>query len=438
MVGGGSTSSRAGMPQAAPIILLVCLVLAVLLVLVRMRVRRSAENAPARWQYKPLRYSLSDDADDGTAAEQGPLPMPQTIKVNLGERSYDVRIGPGELDRLGAAAAALPAVRSAVVIADGTVAELYGRRAVESLQGAGLTAAIIDFPAGEEHKTLVTFSHVMDELLAVSPPIDRDGLIVALGGGVTGDLAGFVAASALRGLRWIPCPTTLLADVDSSVGGKTAVDHPAGKNLIGAFHQPAAVLIDVSALRTLPIEELRSGLAECVKHGMIRDATLLDFIDANAAEILAAQEAVMTELIARNVAIKAAVVSADERESGERSHLNFGHTVGHAIETHFGLGKITHGEAVSLGMVAECRLAVRRGLAGAAVLDRLEGLLKKLGLPVRWAALDAGALWSIMQHDKKVRGGKVRMVLPTALGQVDIFDDVGESELAEALGAMRG
>ncbi|MCJ7543920.1 MAG: 3-dehydroquinate synthase [Phycisphaerae bacterium] len=369
--------------------------------------------------------------------------MQRTIKVNLGERSYDVRIGPGELDRLGAAAAALPAARSAVVIADATVAELYGPRAVESLQGAGLTAAIIDFPAGEEHKTLVTFGHVTDELLAVSPLIDRDTLIVALGGGVTGDLAGFVAASALRGLRWIQCPTTLLADVDASVGGKTAVDHPAGKNLIGAFHQPSAVLIDVSVLSTLDGRQIRTGLAECVKHGMIRpdgrpygrDATLLDFIDANAAAILSAQETVMTELVARNVAIKAAVVSADERESGERSHLNFGHTVGHAVETHLGLGKITHGEAVSLGMVAECRLAVTRRLCNHSVLERLEGLLKKLGLPVRWAGLDPAACWAIMQHDKKVRGGKVRMVLPTALGQVNVFNDIRESEVSKALGS---
>ena len=363
--------------------------------------------------------------------------MQRIVKVNLGERSYEVQIGPGELDRLGTVAAGLPRARSAVIVADATVAELYGRRAMESLESARLAAAIIDFPPGEEHKTLGTFGHVMDELLAVSPPIDRDSLIVALGGGVTGDLAGFVAASALRGLRWVQCPTTLLADVDSSVGGKTAVDHPVGKNLIGAFHQPACVLIDVSALRTLDARQIRTGLAECVKHGMIRDATLLDFIETNAAKLLAAEEATMTELVTRNVAIKAAVVSADERESGQRAHLNFGHTVGHAIEAHLGLGKVTHGEGVSLGMVAECRLAVARGLVKPAVQERLEGLLKKLGLPVRRTGLDAGALWAIMQHDKKARGGKVRMVLPTALGQVDVFGDIQESELGRSMAAMQ-
>jgi 3-dehydroquinate synthase len=363
--------------------------------------------------------------------------MQRTVKVNLGRRSYEVRIGPGELARLGEVAAGMKAARSAVIIADATVAELYGRGALDSLDAAGVRAALIDFPPGEEHKTLVTFSRVMDELLAVSPPIDRDSLIVALGGGVTGDLAGFVAATALRGLRWLQCPTTLLADVDASVGGKTAVDHPAGKNLIGAFHQPRGVLIDVSVLKTLDARQLRTGLAECVKHGMIREATLLDFIERHAATILAAEEDVMTELIARNVAVKAAVVSADEREAGQRAHLNFGHTVGHAIETHFGLGKITHGEAVSLGMAAACRLAVQRKLTEPSVLERLESLLILLGLPVRWPDLDAKALWSIMQHDKKARAGHVRMVLPIGLGQVNIFGDIQDAEIADVLAAMQ-
>ncbi|MGA2265953.1 MAG: 3-dehydroquinate synthase [Phycisphaerae bacterium] len=363
--------------------------------------------------------------------------MQRTVKVNLGKRSYDVHIAPGALARLGELAASIAGVRLAVIISDATVAELYGRRALESLQAAGVTAALIDFPAGEDHKNLTTFGHVMDELLAASPPIDRDSLIVALGGGVPGDVAGFVAATALRGLRWVQCPTTLLADVDASVGGKTAVDHAAGKNLIGAFHQPSGVLIDVTALKMLPAEELRSGLAECVKHGVIREAAMLDFIEKNAQKILAADEDVMTELVARNVAIKAAIVSADERESDQRSHLNFGHTVGHAIETHLGLGKVTHGQAVSLGMVAACRLAAKRKMIKPAVLERLEGLLKLLGLPTRWPGLDAKALWPIMQHDKKVRGGKVRMVLPTALGQVDIFDDIQDSEIADALAGMQ-
>jgi 3-dehydroquinate synthase len=439
MAASAPASSRPAVPNPVPFVLLACLVLAVVLVLLRLRARRVEENPPTRWQYTPLRYSLSDNAGGELAAGvQEASAMQRTITVNLGERSYDVRIAPGELDRLGAVAAGLPAARSAVVIADATVAELYGAKAVRALQAAGLMAAIIDFPAGEEHKTLATFGHVVDELLAVSPPIDRDTPVVALGGGVTGDLAGFVAATALRGLRYVQCPTTLLADVDSSVGGKTAVDHPAGKNLIGAFHQPVAVLIDVSALKTLDERQIRTGLAECVKHGMIRDATLLDFIDANAAGLLAADESLMTELVARNVAIKAAVVSADERESGERSHLNFGHTVGHAIETHLGLGTVTHGEAVSLGMVAECHLAVARGLAKPEVLQRLEGLLKKLGLPTRRTGLEAAALWAIMQHDKKARSGKVRMVLPTDLGRVSIFDDIADSELTAALAEMAG
>ncbi|MFA6134773.1 MAG: 3-dehydroquinate synthase [Phycisphaerae bacterium] len=359
--------------------------------------------------------------------------MNRTVRVELGPRSYDVLIGPGMLKGLGSAAAAVGSARQAVVIADSNVAGLYGPAACGSLRGAGLAAEIIDFPAGEEHKVLATYEVLMDRLFALRPAIDRETIIVALGGGVAGDLSGFLAATALRGLRWLQCPTTLLADVDASVGGKTGIDHPAGKNLIGAFHQPRGVVIDVATLKTLPPRELRSGLAECVKHGMIRDASLLNFIEANTAAIVASDEAVMTELVARNVAIKAAVVSADERESGQRAHLNFGHTIGHGIESRLGLGTITHGEAVSLGMAAACHLAQRRGMIDLSVARRLEGLLSALDLPIRWDGLDPAGIWEIMQHDKKNRSGRVRMVLPTALGKVDIFDDITAEAVKEAL-----
>jgi len=362
--------------------------------------------------------------------------MEQTIRVELGDRSYDVRVAAGLLDSLGAAASRLGDVRRAAVISDSNVGPLYGRRAVESLAAAGIAAEIFEFPAGEANKNLTSFSALIDALLGMSPAIDRDALVVAVGGGVLGDMAGYVAASTLRGLRWLQCPTSLLADVDASVGGKTGINHAAGKNLIGAFHQPSGVLIDVETLKTLPAEDLTGGLAECVKHGVIRDAELLDFIDANAEAIGDCQSQVMCELVARNVAIKAAVVGADERESATRAHLNFGHTVGHAIETIAGYGVISHGQAVSLGMIAANEMAVARGLIQPQDAARVRRLLEKLGLRTACEGLDAAEVWQVMQHDKKARGGKVRMILPTALGEVDIFDDTTAEEIARAVSAL--
>jgi len=359
--------------------------------------------------------------------------MGETVTVHLGMDSYDVRIDRALLGEAGRAAVDLGRVRTAVVISDATVANLYAGAVMASLEETGVAAALIDFPAGETSKTLATYKDVMDRLLALEPPIDRDSVLLALGGGVTGDLAGFVAATALRGLRWIQCPTTLLADVDASVGGKTAVDHAAGKNLIGAFHQPRAVLIDVETLRTLPDEELRNGLAECVKHGMIRDAGLIDLLESGAEEIFAHRPETMIDLVRRNVAVKARVVEADPRETGERAHLNFGHTIGHAIERCAGYDAVRHGEAVSLGMVAACRLARDRGLIGQAIERRLRTLLERLGLPVSAPDVDLEAIWRIMQHDKKVRDGKVRMILPTRLGAVEIFDDIDMRSVRQAL-----
>ena len=359
--------------------------------------------------------------------------MQRTIAVDLGPRSYDVRVGAGLLDELGQAVADLPDVTSTVVISDSTVAELYAGRAVRSLTAAGLAASAIEFPAGEANKTLATAGKLFDRLFAIEPPVDRSCVIVALGGGVAGDLVGFVAATALRGMRFVQCPTTLLADVDASVGGKTGVDHPAGKNLIGAFHQPSGVLIDVAALKTLPEAELINGLAECVKHAVIRDAELLGLIEDSAEAILACDGEVMADLVTRNVAIKAAVVAADERESGERAHLNFGHTIAHAIEALVGFGEISHGQAVALGMVAACRLATTRGLIEEEAAQRIEDVLAALKLPVRRDGLDAHQIWRIMQHDKKARGGQVRMVLPVVLGQVAVFDDITPRAVTDAV-----
>lgn len=364
------------------------------------------------------------------------IQMEQTIRVELGERSYDVRVGSGVLDSVGTVAAGLPAVRQAAVIADSNIASSYGNQAVDSLTAAGIDATLIEFPTGEQNKTVAVFSDMLDAVFAISPVIDRDLLIVACGGGVTGDISGYVAASTLRGVRWLQCPTSLLADVDASVGGKTGINHASGKNLIGAFYQPSGVLIDVETLKTLAPRELQSGLGECVKHAVIRDASLLDFIAENTREILACQSDVMCDLVARNVAIKADVVAGDERETGTRAHLNYGHTVGHAIETIAGYGTLSHGAAVSLGMIAANAIAVTAGLISPADADRVRMALEALKLPTTHPGLDADEVWEVMQRDKKVRGGHVRMVLPTAIGRVEIFDNTTPQQVAQAVAAL--
>ena len=357
----------------------------------------------------------------------------ENVRVNLGARSYDVRIGSGLLPRLGKFALDLHAARKggrAIVVADSTVARLYGKSALASLAASGFDSRLIRFRAGESSKNLATYVRLLDRLLSLRPPIDRATLIVGLGGGVTLDMAGFVAATALRGLDFLACPTTLLADTDAAIGGKTAVNHRAGKNLVGVFHQPRGVLIDVDTLKTLPRRQIVNGLAECVKHAVIRDERLLAFIESNVPAILACKPAAMTRLIAWNVKIKAAVVSADEHEAGERAHLNFGHTIGHAIESLVGYDKIGHGEAVSLGMVAACELAVNRGLLPHEDASRVGNILERMGLPVQRPNLPPAALWRIMQHDKKASGGEIRMVLPTRLGKVAIYGDIRKEEIS--------
>jgi 3-dehydroquinate synthase len=367
----------------------------------------------------------------------------RNVPVDLGDRSYDITIAPGLLDELGPALVEATGASQAVIISDSNVAPLYAERCLASLKDAGVAAWQTFFPAGESNKTLVTVSDLLDALLTHTPAIDRKTVVVALGGGVPGDVAGFVAAVALRGLRVLQAPTSLLACVDSSVGGKTGVDHPTGKNLIGAFHQPRAVVVDVETLRTLPLAELRNGLAECVKHAVIRDASLLSFIADQAETFLAGKDGelafdadVMSELIARNVAIKAAVVAEDEREAGVRAHLNFGHTIGHAVEATIGYDKLRHGEAVSLGMIAANHIAVSRGLLDADAAEAVRTALEALDLPTRIDGLDLQLIRETMQHDKKAAAGKVRFVLADRLGHVAIYDDVTEAEVAAAVEAI--
>jgi len=359
--------------------------------------------------------------------------MLTTIEIDLSERSYNVEIGPGLLCGIGTKVRSLGRVSSVVVISDSTVAELYGQAVIDSLASESLAANLLTFPAGEENKTLATCSDLFDKIFSLTPAIDRHAVIVTLGGGVTGDMGGFIAATLLRGIRFFQCPTSLLAAVDASVGGKTGIDHAAGKNLIGAFYQPVGVLVDVETLGTLPPDQIASGLAECVKHAVIRDEALLTMIDDGADDLKAVKPQAMVDLIARNVAIKAKIVAADERESNLREILNLGHTFGHAIETAAGFGAVSHGQAVALGMVAACRASVQLGHLSQLDADRIEVVLARLDLAVRRDGMDAGELCELMKHDKKNRSGVIRFVLPVAIGDARVFDDVPESVVKSAI-----
>jgi 3-dehydroquinate synthase len=367
--------------------------------------------------------------------------MYKTVTVPLPGREYDILIGPGTLARLGEWTREHARAKRAVVITETNINPLYGEQALLAMAEGGAEAVSMSFPAGEVSKNLDTIGALLKAMFHLEPAIDRGTAVVGLGGGVATDMAGFVAAICLRGLRWIACPTSLLAAVDASVGGKTGVDHEQGKNLIGAFHQPSGVIIDVNTLRSLDRRELGNGLAECVKHAVIRDPVMLDELANGAADLQTVDEAGhlafdaerMTELVARNVAIKAAVVAEDEKESGLRAILNFGHTVGHGVEALIGYDVIRHGEAVSLGMVAANRISVQRGLLDSATADRVEEVLGKLALPIRKGNLNFDAVWRIMQHDKKARDGRVRFVLARDLGDVAIYDDVTKDEVRAAV-----
>jgi 3-dehydroquinate synthase len=290
-------------------------------------------------------------------------------------------------------------------------------------------------PAGEQHKTLTSVSLVLDTFL--NARVERGTPIVALGGGVVGDLTGFVAASLLRGVPFVQVPTTLLSAVDASVGGKVGVDHPAGKNLIGAFHQPRLVVTDIGTFKSLPVREIRCGLAECIKHGVIRDAGLFAFIAGNVREILGGDVGVMTELVARNVAIKAGVVAEDPFEKGVRALLNLGHTFGHAIENVMEYSGIAHGEGVALGMVAEGRLAMAMGKFSGKDCEAMIGLIDAVGLPTSVTELDVEKTFAAMWTDKKVKGGKMRLVLPTRIGAAEVVTDVDDGAIKLAIESLR-
>ncbi|MDQ2702991.1 MAG: 3-dehydroquinate synthase [Pseudomonadota bacterium] len=351
-----------------------------------------------------------------------------------GERPYRIHVGAGLLDD-GAALAAHLRGRHVLLVSDGNVAPLYAARVVDALSSHSPAQVLVSCIApGEGSKSLGAFAELIRELADFGAT--RDACVVALGGGVVGDLAGFVAASWMRGIDCVQLPTTLLAMVDSSVGGKTAVDLPQGKNLVGAFHPPRAVFADTATLRTLPDRELRAGLAEVVKYGAIMDRDFLEWLDANAAALLARDDAALAEAIARSCAHKAAIVARDPREHGERALLNFGHTFAHAIEAEQGYvdGGLNHGEAVAVGMVLAARLSAALGLAGPGDALRLQSLLQRFGLEtVLPDGLDPQALLARMRLDKKAAAGSLRFVLWDAPGKARVVADVPESAVLQVL-----
>lgn len=350
------------------------------------------------------------------------------IPVPLGDRSYSIKIEPGLLDHLGAEIRrALPQAPRTIVVTDRHVGRLYGPRVERALKRAGYPVDRVSIPGGERCKTLPVASTTIDRLVALGA--DRHTLLVALGGGVVGDLTGFVASIYMRGIPFIQVPTTMLAQVDASVGGKVAVDHPKAKNMIGSFHQPRAVFTDPLALRTLPEREYKNGLAEVVKSGMIGNPDLFAWLERSAEEILAREEAAVLHCISAAAGLKAAVCSRDEREAGERVILNYGHTVGHAIETATGYDRFRHGEAVSIGMDVEARLAERLKLCPPGIAERQRRVLSSLGLPIRCPRAVHRQVMEAMKHDKKARAGRMRFVLPVRIGEVKVVPDVSAEEV---------
>lgn len=358
----------------------------------------------------------------------------QRITVDLDGRSYPVLIGSGLLDQIGAICQAQGLGPRALVIAGEAVGELYGGVVLKSLHCHGYQVHYATVPDGEEQKKLDSAASLYDACLDAG--LDRTSFIVALGGGVIGDLAGFVAATYMRGIDFVQVPTTLLAQVDASVGGKTAVNHPRGKNLIGAFHQPKLVLADVGTLISLDRRQFTSGLAEVVKHGLIVDPDLFGYCEKKWLALSQRKREALIHVIQRSVEIKASVVAADERESNLRAILNFGHTVGHAIES-ASQYRYTHGEAISIGMAVEARLSAELTGFPKEHIGRIDGLLKKLSLPVRHGGLEFDDVWERMINDKKASGGRIKFALLKEVGKAILTDQVPQESVAQAFEQCR-
>ncbi len=330
------------------------------------------------------------------------------VRIDLGRRSYDIVVGSGVLDD-PASFEALPPAAAAMIVTNTAVAPLYGRRLQGSLSRHHGRVAVVELPDGEAHKNWQTLNAIFDRLLKEG--CDRQTTLYALGGGVVGDMTGFAAACYMRGVPYVQVPTTLLAQVDSSVGGKTAINHPLGKNMIGAFYQPVRVIADLDVLKTLPQREIAAGLAEVIKYGPIADEAFLGWIEAHVEALVDRDAQALAHAVKRSCEIKAWVVGQDERESNLRAILNFGHTFGHAIEAGLGYGEWLHGEAVGCGMVMAAELSARLGLIDRARVERIEALVRRAGLPVRGPRLGAARYLELMRLDKKSEAGDIRFVL---------------------------
>ena len=354
------------------------------------------------------------------------------MTVALGKRAYPIIIGQGILEH---SELLLPYLRQpkVAIVTNTMVAPLYLKRFVTSLCMAGIDVAEIILPDGEPFKTWQTLHTIFDVLL--ERRCERSTTLIALGGGVVGDMAGFAAACYQRGMPFIQIPTTLLSQVDSSIGGKTAINHPLGKNMIGAFYQPKLVLADIDLLNTLPDRELRAGLAEVIKYGLIRDLPFLEWLETHIERLLAREPQALEYAIRRSCENKAEVVVADEHENGERALLNIGHTFGHAIETGMGYGEWLHGEAVAAGTMMAAELSYLLGWIGVSDVLRIEALFKRAGLPVFGPAMGSDRYIELMQHDKKVQGGKLRLVLFRKIAQAVVSDIATPLEIAGAIGA---
>lgn len=354
----------------------------------------------------------------------------EALKVELGDRSYSIYIGTGLLDQEVLIGSAFKS-RKAVVVTNETVAPLYLERMLATLSRADIEAFPVILPDGERFKHWETLNQVFDALLATR--CERSTTLVALGGGVIGDMGGFAAACYQRGMPFIQVPTTLLSQVDSSVGGKTAINHPLGKNMIGAFYQPKLVLADISTLNTLPDRELKAGLAEVIKYGLIRDLPFFEWLESNIDALLARNPDALIEAVRRSCANKAEVVAADERESGDRALLNLGHTFGHAIETGLGYGEWLHGEAVAAGTLIAAELSCQLGWFDRGSLQRIESLFIQVGLPVKAPAMSIERYLELMSHDKKVEDGRLRLVLLTAIGRSVVSDAANAAQIGAAI-----
>ena len=360
----------------------------------------------------------------------------QTLHLDLGKHSYPIHIGHGLLDRAHEWIAPLIKTPRVAIVSNETVAPLYLDRLQNALEKSGIGALPIILPEGEQYKTAETWLTIQDALLAAR--CERNTTLIALGGGVVGDIAGFAAATFQRGIDFIQIPTTLLAQVDSSVGGKTGINHPRGKNMIGAFYQPRMVLIDTDALATLPARELSAGLAEVIKYGLIRNAEFFVWLENHLDALLAGDADALQYAIGQSCACKAEIVAADERETGERALLNLGHTFGHALEAEFGYGNWLHGEAVAAGTMMAAAASKARGWLNDADCERIARLFERAHLPVRIPPADVERLLDWMRGDKKVASGKLRLVLLETIGCAAVHPARDDEELQTAITACMG